>query len=407
MMRIPGLYPISVAALAGLGCWVAYDSGRGPSMAEQVLASRPKQALPREASNAPPAREAQPAFNLSAEIGRMTRRDLSQLPTWVQLAEWEKIRSFTLPQIKEAVEIVLATDGTVPTSTLQEMLFARWAELDPEDALAAAAEQQEKSDFTSPGNAALWTWLQRDSEAARHWADANPDLAEKFRMIPMLSALLEKETPVAALEKSELLGKEVLHSTLLGLTRKMALDEAMHPEFFKLLEKFPEDQRDKMLLRFTETWCASDPARALDGLEGLIPDEVKRNELRDRSLKRWGRSQPADTLAWMAAHPEETRSEDQAYVWREWVDKRPEDAMDWLESRGEDAALAEALVRHLQTHGSNDPFSRPVSTQRQSEGLRRSYQVWARADAEEAARWLASADPRFAASIKNPAPEAK
>jgi hypothetical protein len=407
MSRIPGIYPISVTALAGLAAWAAYDFGKGPGAAERMLASRPKPAVAKQTTATTPGRGEKTALDLPAEIDGMTRQDLSQQPMWSQLAAWEKIRSLTLPEVKEAMELIVATKGKAPTDTLKSMLYARWAELDPEEAMVAVAANSGEIDFSAPGRFALWTWLQRDTAAARDWANKNPELAKQLSVHAMLSDLLANETPEAAMEKAALLGKEVLQCTLTDLSTKMAMDEESHAEFMDLLEKFPADQRQKMLEHFALTWCASDPAKGLAGLKDLIPDEGARNKLRDRTLDRWGRSQPAETLAWMDSHPQDAAIGKQAFVWRGWVEKRPGDALAWLESHGEDVVLAETIVRHLQSHGANDPFSRAASAQRQAEGLRRSYQVWSRAKPEEAAKWLATADPKIAATLRTPAPAAQ
>ncbi|QJE94391.1 hypothetical protein [Luteolibacter luteus] len=401
MSRIPGLYPLSVAAIAGLAGWAAYGFGKGTSDVAQIPGSTPKPAITKEASSSARGREARPVLDLAAEIGRMC----GSSP--VGLESWDTIRSLSLEQVEEALEIALAPPWKKSTSVVREMLLTRWAELDPEQAMAKAVELQEGEQSSPPGKSALWTWAQQDPEAARRWAATNPEAAKKLGFIAMLSNLCLKELPAVAMEKAALWGTEVHSATMYQLASMTGLNRVSRPEFLKLLEAFPEDRRDAMRSQFVATWCASDPEEGLEGLKELIPDEGERNKLRDQTLRFWSRSQPSEVLAWIEVHPQETKPESQAYAWREWVGHRPEEALSWLEDHGDDARLAEAIVRHLQSYGSNDPFSASVIDQKQKDGLRRSYQVWAEADPDAAAKWLRSADPQVAVSLTNPSPEPK
>lgn len=403
MSRIPGLYPISVAILAGFAGWAAYGFGKGPSAASQVLASLPKQAPAKETDSTSPARRAKPVLDLTAEIERMSRLDMARASGWQRREEWEKIRSLSLPQVKEALKLVPTSDEKLNTDILKEMLYARWAELDPEEAMAAVAALPEEKNGGKPGGTALWTWVQRDPEAAQRWREKNAELARGLGMHAMLTELLLKEEPAIALEKAKHLGNDVWGLTLVHLTAMLAETESGRADFMKILETLPEDQRKKSLHQFALTWCSLKPEEGMAALGELIPDTKQQDDLRKSTLARWGRREPAETLAWMKSHPQDKNLGQQAFIWREWVNLRPKDAMEWLKSDGQDAETAEAIARHLQTHAMNDPMSGKV-TQRQVAGLRHSYEIWSRAKPAEAEQWLKSADPKIAATINQAEP---
>ncbi|QJE94312.1 hypothetical protein [Luteolibacter luteus] len=401
MSRFPGLYPVSVAVLAGLAGWMAYGLGKGPSPASQVAATLPKQPPAHAGPGTPPSRDARQPLDLPAEIARLCQLDTEHFYQWQRLEEWEKIRSLSIPQVKEALQLIAATDAKFSTRLLKEMLYARWAELDPEEAMAAVAAHKGEQAL---GSSALWTWVQRDPEAAQRWQEKNGELAAQLGMNGMLAELLLKEEPAIALEKATHLGKDVRARILAYLPALMVETGDSRAEFRRILDTLPNDERKRLRDLFARSWCGFDPESGLAGLSELIPDKPQQDSVRDYTLKRWGARLPAEALAWMKEHPEESNPGQQAYVWREWVEVRPQDAMEWLKSRGPDAELAEAITRHLQSFATSDPFTRPISGQRQAAGLRRSYEIWSRAKPAEAAQWLMSADPKVAATITQAAP---
>lgn len=334
----------------------------------------------------------------------MTRIDLERASGWQRVEEWEKIRSLSLLQVKEALALVATADEKLSTHVLKEMLYARWAELDPEQAMAAVAAQPEDKNGHKPGSTALWTWMQRDAEAARRWERENLEFSAGLGAHAMLTELVLKEAPLVALEKARHLGDDVWNLTLVHLTATMAETEAGRADFMKILETLPENQRKKSLYQLARTWCLLKPEEGMAGLGELLPDTKQQDELRKSTLARWGRQEPAEALAWMKSHPQDKNLGQQAFIWREWVEGRPQDAMAWLKSGSQDPELAEAIVRHLQTFSMNDPFARGVSARRQADGLRHSYQIWAREKPVEAGQWLKSADPKIAATLQQAEP---
>jgi len=405
-MRFPGSYVLVVSVLAGLSGWAAHLLGKGPGAAVEMLAARnaPGGKTTRKAASR---RQSTAVTNLPAKLAQLNGVKLEEEPLEVQLAAWQMIRSLSLKQVKEGLEVT-GHEATGDGPNLPAMmLYSRWAELDPEAALNSAAQLPEEG-ANLLGSGALWTWVQSDPQAAYRWCQHEAKFAETAGLESMMVAMLMKEPPESALEKAALLGDEVRKETMLKLASALANDEESRARFIAMTAGFPEPERKEALQRMAKGWAVSQPEEALASLDRIVAEPGEQQRLRADMLKGWGTREPAESLEWMTRHPDPRSNEDQAMVWKRWATELPAAANAWMESRGNPPALAAEIVRQIQSRTLNTQLGGGArESQRQEEALRRSYRTWAQAEPAEASQWLKSADPEIANAIAGPADESR
>jgi hypothetical protein len=399
--RLP--FHLTVIAIAGLASWAAFQAGKGKDAVAAMLAAKPDlqaKASARETRTAPRLKDAA----LVAEIQRLVAKDLANASIEEQLAAWEIIRSLSMKQVKEALKITGTTANGEDPNFLAMMLYTRWSEIDPAAAVKSAAELPDIPARIF-GGGALWNWVKSDPEAAYLWCKDHAKFAEYCQLDSMMAAMLAAEPPASALEKASLLDGQALLLTSLHLALHSAPDEDARAGFIAAAAKLPEKMRNDSLLQMARAWSLADPEAALAGVDGIFEGEDLRMRARSELVRTWGTRDPQQALAWLGVNPPPDLVDQQAGIWKRWVTEQPDAANRWLSQHGEPPALAETIVRQIQSRTLNTTLGiGNKSAKREAEALRRNYRAWSAAQPQQAAEWLKKADPKIALTITSSAP---
>lgn len=392
-----------VISAAGLASWTAFKAGKGPGAVASMLAARPDhqtKTASRVTRAGPPLKDGA----WVAEIHRFMEKDLVNAGTGEQLAAWELIRSLSVKQVKEALKITgTAATGEDP-NFLTMMLYARWSEIDPAAAVKSAAGLPEQA-ARAFGGGALWNWVKSDPEAAYLWCKDHAKFAETTQLDTMMVAMLAAEPPASALEKAALLGGEVLNLTALHFARSSAADDAARASFITAAAKLPEQMRNHTLLQMALAWSSADPDAALAGVDGIYESEDLRRRARSELVRSWGTRDPRQALAWLGENSPPDLVGQQAGIWKRWVTEQPDAANQWLTQHGGTPALAETIVRQIQSSTMNRSLGiGDKQVKREAEALRQNYRTWSAAQPEQAAEWLKKADPQIALTLTSSEP---
>lgn len=402
-MKAGPSFHLAVVAMAAAASWGAFKAGKGNGAAAAMLAAKPDshaKATRRTTRDAPPLK----GNALSAEIRRFQGKDLTNANIGEQLEAWELIRSFSVKQLKEALDITGTSASGNDPNLLAMMLYTRWAEIDPAAAVKSVSALPDDSARLF-GGGALWNWVKRDPEAAYLWSKDHAKFAETCNLDTMMVAMLATEPPASALEKAALLGDAVLKETALDFARTSAGDEASRASFIEAAARLPENVRNETLLQMARTWSFAEPEAALSSLGSIYESEDLRKRAQEALVRGWGTRDPNQALAWLGANPPPDLVSQQANIWKRWVTEQPDAANQWLTQQGESPALAETIVRQIQSRTLNSSLGiGDKHAKREADALRRNYQTWAATQPKQAAEWLKKADPSIVLTLTNATP---
>lgn len=213
----------------------------------------------------------------------------------------------------------------------------------------------------------------------------------------MIVAMLSAEPVGSALEKAKLLGGEVLALTAQHFAREAAADETTRAHFIAEAAKLPDDLGKKALFQMARAWSFKDPEAALSSMGDIFTNEDQLKRVKEGLVGEWAKREPQQALAWLGENPPPDLVDQQALIWKRWAIELPEAANQWLMQQGDSPALAETIVRQIQSRQLNQTLGLGGrAARREAEALRRTYRVWATAKPEQAADWLTKADPQIA-----------
>ena len=402
MKPMPARY-LLIAVCAGLSSWAAFRAGKGHGAVSAMFAAKPSagtKASQREARERSTVRKVE-----VSEIRRFMGRNLEDATTEELLEAWELIRSFSKSQVKEGLEITgRAWDGANP-NLLALMLYTRWSELDPEAAVKSAQGLPEEGAARTFGGVALWNWVKSDPEAAYLWSKKNEEFAKNCNHDTMISAMLVTEPVGSALEKAKLLGDEVLRMTMSHFAGAAAGDEEKRAIFIAEAAKLPGEYKDMAVFQMHSDWALDDPEKALSSVEGAFDNEDLKKRAAETIVSTWAKRDPQQALAWLGANPPPNLIEQQASIWKRWVTEIPDSAQLWLSQQGDSPALAETIVRQIQSRQLNQTLGiGGKAARREKEALRQTYRLWAMAKPEQAKEWLKNADPQVVLTLTSSEP---
>ena len=397
---IPGYF--LVATLAGLASWAAFRAGKGHGAAAAMFAAKPSAET--KASQRTARERTDPGEAGVSEIHRFMGRNLEDATTEELLEAWEFIRSFSKDQVQEGLKITGSEwDGANP-NLLALMLYTRWAELDPAAAVKSAAGLPPGAMQTF-GGAALWIWVKSDPEAAYLWCKKNGDFALKCNHNSMIVAMLATEPAASALEKARLLDREVLQMTARHFAMETGADEDQRARFMAEAAKLPDDLGKEALFQMARAWSFADPEAALSSMDSIFKGEEEQKRVREALVGEWAKRDPQQALAWLGSNPPANLVDQQAFIWKRWVTEMPDPANLWLTQQGNAPALAETIVRQIQSRRLKQTLGiGGRAARRETEALRHTYRVWAEARPGQAAEWLKNAGPEVALTLTSSEP---
>lgn len=306
-------------------------------------------------------------------------------------ALWSAIRGFSVDEVEVALESLPKEMNREVNIRIATMLYYRWAQLDPQ-AAAAAAEGDTNYYF----GAVIAAWSRSDPMATIRWGRNSGSKNIRSHIGNFTAWKWVAEDPFKAVSRARAEFPEAVPAVLRQLVGKLPDSPESRTQILKILaDEIPEEER---------LWYFSSYAFRSGVLDSSRVDEIAT----DMSAAGWSESSirefhekfqrtvPAKGIPPILerASPEVGR-EDRESVYQNWVVNRPDDAIQWAESRGEadlishsvkelaDLVLASAWSPGRETHW-------PVPN-----SVRRQFTAWQRMDAPAAAAWLTTLPTDF------------
>ncbi len=207
------------------------------------------------------------------------------------------IFSLELNEVVQAVAVLEEFENPERLLNIVSAAFARWAELDPEEAVADAHARPKSQWGFYPINGAWHTWAFSDWDAARAWNATNND---SFEFWSHLDWMAERDGEVA-----------VQHAT-------------------ELAEDFPSDG-ESYIRRALKSWTQSDPDTAIAWMDENLTDPVKRDDYLGGSLQQLGKRDPVKALDQVNLIENPDRLDEVRYnLYWSWAHLQPTEAANYL-----------------------------------------------------------------------------
>jgi hypothetical protein len=238
------------------------------------------------------------------------------------------------------------------------LLFARWAETDPQ----AALEQSKTMGFPEMfmARAGVVTgWAASNPEGlAKQYTD-NPD---DFRMrmgpgggggdtVAMIAGEWAKQNPAAALAWARTLGEDEIGDAIGGLFNELAQKDPN--EALRMAQGLSAEERVNAYRSIAETWAVADYDAADKWINGLSGEE--RDLARGEAVQALAGIDPRRASTEALRLPEgELRDSLIADVSREWSRESPSAALQFLTTNGTEDAVQQGIGRVMGSYASQD-----------------------------------------------------
>jgi hypothetical protein len=387
----------STTLLVGLSAWAGYRWGHGPEPALEMWAEKPRQ---RPQERRPP-RESRREENIEV-IQRLKRDEFLISRDYLRGIEaWNHVKGLSLAQVKEALAITGEKAAPDNWANLATLLFHRWGELDPEEAMRHV-RQLGDAEAQNFGPSILVAWMKNDPESAYRWSLADRKFAESIGFDFMLPSTLMSESAASAMEKAKLLGEGISSSVAMKLAQAMSGDAKSRAEFLSAISNLDKKPRQDAIGIMIRVWSSRAPEELLKGWNDLPIDGEQQKPLLNDVLKLWGKREPAKAAEWMTVHPEMADLGQVQGGYKSWLENDAATAERWLLGRSDAGAFAANIVKQMHSESLNDTMGLNWSGLSQKEIQRNRqthYRIWAQANPDEAARWLESIGPEAAKSF--------
>jgi RNA polymerase sigma factor (sigma-70 family) len=216
---------------------------------------------------------------------------------------------FALPEgeLAQAFQLLRTAPGEGVLGPVVSAVAARWAEIDPAEALRMARTLP-KTLQGSASSGALQVWARRDFNAAFTWACAQPESEERNSQLGIVYNDLMKRDPVAALTRLQEIPsaarREQYRRWTLEVWRSVDPDAAIN----WINTSAPEETRDKMLTQFIYDWSGTRPDLAVEYTLKHITNPYEREKTIRFAFDNWGWHDPASAIATLTSLPPELQT---------------------------------------------------------------------------------------------------
>ncbi|QJE94310.1 hypothetical protein [Luteolibacter luteus] len=330
-----------------------------------------------------------------AQIRRMMAETTKAPQHATLIPAWDKIRGFDLAQLDEAMLIAGDPLEGSGRNVVAVMLLSRWAQLDPQAALASIAEREESSVKEVVLGGVLGTWMENDPDAAYQWATANVKKSPWLRPESLRATAMLADPAEVALEKSKRMPEGVRRELIGILARSMAGSAEERERCFAMLEGMSSSERSVAAQAMMRATASSSPQAALELMESLPLEPQALAAERSASLQRFSGEKPAEAVAWLEAHPDAGNEKERGIAFNRWIERDEAAATEWLDAHENPRrVLADAVTGvnlEMLANRSGEDWRN-----HQGKRLRSFYDRWEKQDPDAAARWLGSAAPDVA-----------
>ena len=205
--------------------------------------------------------------------------------------------SLELSEIREAIAVLEEFENPERLLNIVSAAFARWAELDPEEAVADAHARPKSQWGFYPINGAWHTWAFSDWDAARAWNATNND---SFGFWSHLDWMAERDGEIAVQRATE------------------------------LADDFPSDG-ESYIRRALKSWTQANPDRAIEWMDENLTDPVRRDDYLGSSLQQLGERDPVKALDQVNLIENPDRLDEVRYnVFWSWAHLQPTEAANYF-----------------------------------------------------------------------------
>ena len=310
------------------------------------------------------------------------------------------------------------------------LLMGRYAEIDPERALAYVGKQggMERGFGTS---SILRTWAASDPRAAADYLTNNVigsggDDWMLRRTAGSLASEWAKQDPQAALVWANTLSDEMKGDAMNNIVEQLTSQDPL--EAAKVAMGFDGEQRERSLRTIADQWSRNEPEEAVKWAESLTVegktqaleeaveswvgkdtdaavaymakmDQGERDEIMKEVIEQWGRkgaeSQP-EAAEWVAAQPDgEGKVEATGEIVGQWMRPDAESASGWLNDQPEGDAKDRGITALLRDRSVREDPEAAVAwadsisnSEMRSEQVSRSARSWLASDRASALEYL-------------------
>jgi hypothetical protein len=304
------LKPLSLTLLAALlTAWISYrQSYRSPATTHVPQVKAPSSVSGRSS------REMAVLTDKMEQLHVLLERPFNSRTS---TETWDIISGLSVAQIRQALDLIPKDKATDAAENMARALYFRWAQMDPSEALAAAALEGKKEGADRSPNkkqalsSAYAAWFKRDPDAAILYAQTST-LVSRWSYADLMGKYLATLPPAEAAEKMRGFGKD--EAEIAGVASKVrAWGMVSSPEDRKAFldgiasSGMTAADAQPVLKSFTMSWGLVDPAAALVGLDGIPLDDEEKAQTHKEIMLGWAGRNPVEALAWAAKeNPPET-----------------------------------------------------------------------------------------------------
>lgn len=327
---------------------------------------------------------------------------------------WEVISGLSVDQIKQALDAIPKDKVSESARSMAKSLYFRWAQIDPMEAVTAAALEEKKEGADRSGNlrnilaSAYSGWFKQDPEAAFKWA-ASVGLEHRQFCTRMMGRYLASLPLSVAVEKMEACGPEVAKETFRHQGQEMISSPEHRKAFLDRVANsgITSYYSQQILNQFTQNWGSADPAAALSGLDGIPLDGEQKDQVRKEIIRSWAAKNPAEAVAWLAKERTPQAMAQQIEIYTLWMANDRDAAQVAFDSlsRNSPGLREEFMKTQLKFYYQEGwiPFGRVGTAENFSFlHLKASYDHWANGAPSDAEKWLGTLEPSLKQKFHTP-----
>ncbi|WP_158971425.1 hypothetical protein [Paraglaciecola sp. L3A3] len=222
------------------------------------------------------------------------------------------------------------------STQLFSLLLSRYAEFEPENAMAFIAQQVESNKAQAVGRfAVLSTWAENDPLTALDWfktSVSSNQFSQENRPLHSIFSNLAKQDVDLAIDSLAPFAKNMrqLSMAVSGLTRLLSTSE----DFIHVMDKTKELDNKKLTQDVVRAWARTEPEDAIEWL-ATIEDEKQKKQLEYDIYRTWLFSD-SDRAAevYMNTADSTNRQARAQFVARSLSYINPDKAVSWLQQQG-------------------------------------------------------------------------